>query len=228
VFNVPYEHAMAVCESLSRTDHKARIQSLELNPLFFDDALETSMERAGFVGMGLTVESATDRVLQGLGKAFTSEHVRRAAEVVRRHSIPCAWIFMLGGPGETHETVSETLRFAETYIRPRDVAFFNSGIRIYPGTELESIARSQGMLTRSREDMLTPVFYVSPDVDVRWMEQTVKKTMRTNMNFINMDSLGLSLLPKIHRVGYRLGLQPPLWRHTRTIRRGLRMMGMGV
>ncbi len=226
VFNAPIDHAMDLCEALARTGHRARLQSMDLNPLSFDDSLVAAMEHAGFVGMGITVDSASDPVLQGLRKGFTSREVHRAAEVVRRHGIPCVWIFLLGGPGETRKTVTETLRFAEKHIRSRDVAFFNIGIRIYPGTELETIARKQGALSRSSDEMLTPVFYVSPDVDARWMEQEVKKSLRNNMNFINGDSIGMSFLPTIHRVGYRLGLRPPLWRHTRIIRRGLRLAGM--
>ena len=228
VFNAPLEHAMNVCDALARVGHGARLQCLELNPLSLDDTLLTAMERAGFVGMGMTLESASDPVLQGLKKGYTTREVHHAAEVVRRHKIPCAWIFLLGGPGETEETVRETLRFAENHIGPRDVAFFNTGIRIYPGTELESIARRQGVLSRPPEDMLFPVFYVSPDVDPFRMERELKKSMNRHMNFLDMESLGLSFLPTIHRIGYRLGLQPPLWRHTRIIRRCLRLAGMDV
>jgi radical SAM superfamily enzyme YgiQ (UPF0313 family) len=228
VFNAPLEHAMDVCAALARVRHQARLQCLELNPLFFEDPLLTAMERAGFVGMGITLESASDPVLRGLKKGFTTREVHHAAEVVRRHGIPCAWIFLLGGPGETEETVKETLRFAENHIGPRDMAFFNTGIRIYPGTELESIARRQGVLSSAPRDMLSPVFYVSPDVDATWMEEELKKSMNRRMNFLNMESLGLPFLPTIHRIGYRLGLQPPLWRHTRIIRRCLRLAGMDV
>ena len=228
VFNAPLEHAMNVCDALARVKHRARLQCLELNPLFFDDSLLTAMERAGFVGMGITLESASDPVLRGLKKGFTTREVHHAAEVVRRHGIPCAWIFLLGGPGETEETVKETLRFAGKQIRPGDVAFFNTGIRIYPGTELESVARRQGVLSRPPEDMLFPVFYVSPDVDASWVQQELKKSMNRHMNFINMESLGLSFLPTIHRIGHRLGLRPPLWRYTRSIRRCFRLAGMDV
>jgi radical SAM superfamily enzyme YgiQ (UPF0313 family) len=182
------EHAMNVCDALTRVKHRARLQCLELNPLSFDDSLLTAMERAGFVGMGITLESASDPVLRGLKKGFTTREVHHAAEVVRRHGIPCAWIFLLGGPGETEETVKETLRFAGKQIRPGDVAFFNTGIRIYPGTELESIARRQGVLSRPPGDMLFPVFYLSPDVDASWVEQELKKSMNRHMNFLNMDS----------------------------------------
>jgi radical SAM superfamily enzyme YgiQ (UPF0313 family) len=186
------------------------------------------MERAGFSGMGLTVESASDRVLEGMRKGFTAREVHHAADVVRRRRLPCAWIFLLGGPGETRETVRETLRFAERSIRPRDVAFFNIGIRVYPGTEMEAIARRQGLLTLPPEGMLRPVFYSSPEVDAAWIVNEVRGSMSRHMNFINTDSIGLSLLPAIHRVGHRFGIRPPLWRYTRFIRRALRLAGMEV
>lgn len=228
VFNVPYEHARGVCDALARVKHGARLQSLELNPRSFDDGLVSAMERAGFAGMGLTVESASDRVLEGLRKGFTTREVHNAAEVLGRHSIPCAWIFLLGGPGETQDTVAETLRFTGTAARPQDVVFFTIGIRIYPGTELESIARRQGILTVPPDQMLRPVFYVSPDVDAGWMMDEIRRSMSANMNFINTDSIGLSILPRVHRVAHLMGVRPPLWKHTRFIRRGLRMMGMDV
>ncbi len=228
VFNDPQDHAVSVCEELIRSGVRARFQSLELNPSNFDDELITLMERTGFAGIGLTVESASDPVLRGLRKGFTAREIHGAAETVRRHKLPCVWIFMMGGPGETRETVTETLRFAEKSIRPRDVAFFTLGIRVYPGTELESIARQQGVLTVPPQDMLAPVFYVSPDVDVAWIKEQVKKSMNSHMNFMSGDSFTFPYLPLIHRMGYRLGLRPPLWRYTRHIRRGLRLAGMDV
>ncbi|HHT9113116.1 MAG TPA: B12-binding domain-containing radical SAM protein [Candidatus Wunengus sp. YC65] len=228
VFNSPYDHALTICEGLARSQSGARLQSLELNPLFIDDTLLTAMERAGFVGIGITVESASDIVLDRLQKGFTAKDVYHAAQVIKRHNLPCLWIFMLGGPGETEATVKETLRFAEQYIRPKDVAFFNIGIRIYPGTELEHRAREEGVLAVSPGEMLEPVFYVSPALDLNWLTETMRQTMATHMNYINSNTIGLSFLPAMNRFGYRLGVKSPLWRHTRFIRRGLRTLGMDV
>lgn len=115
VFNSPYDHALAVCDGLARVRPDVRLQSLELNPLFIDDDLLTVMEKAGFVGIGITVESASGTVLEGLNKGFTVEDVYNAARVIQRHKLPCLWIFMLGGPGETGATVQETLLFAERF-----------------------------------------------------------------------------------------------------------------
>lgn len=226
VFNSPYDHAVSICEKLAEVRGGASLTSLELNPLFIDDELITAMDRAGFSGIGITVESASDRVLEGLKKGFSSEHVHKTAAVIRRHELPCVWIFMMGGPNETEETVRETLRFAENSIRPQDVAFFGTGIRIYPDTELEAVARKQGLLLLSADKMLEPVFYLSPMVEYGWVRQQIKTSMSGHMNFIDSDSLSLPLLPSIHRLGYRLGLRPPLWKHTRYIRRALRMTGM--
>lgn len=228
VFNSPYDHALAVCEGLASSRHDARLQSLELNPLFIDDTLLTAMERAGFVGIGITVESASDIVLDGLQKGFTAKDVYHAAQIVKHHHLPCLWIFMLGGPGETEATVRETLCFAEQYIRPKDVAFFNIGIRIYPGTELEHRAREEGVLSAPPGEMLEPLFYVSPALDLNWLTETMRQTMAAHMNYINSNTIGLSFLPAMNRLGYTLGVKSPLWRHTRFIRRGLRVLGMDV
>lgn len=228
VFNAPLEHALSVCAALARVRSKARIQCLELNPRYVTDELMNAMTQAGFTGIGITLESAADKVLEGLNKGFSSYEVHRAADVVSRHRIACAWIFLFGGSGETRETVRETLHFAKTRIRAGDIAFFNTGIRIYPGTQLETIARRQGILTRSAQEMLSPTFYESPEVEADWIEQELKQTMSRHLNFIDMGSLSLPFLPTIHRVGAKLGLRPPLWRYTRLIRRTLRMAGMDV
>ena len=90
VFNSPRDHAQAVCEALARERHGARLQSHDLSPRFLDDELLSAMEAAGFVAMGVTIESAADAVLARMRKGFTAEDVRRAAEVVRAasHSLP--------------------------------------------------------------------------------------------------------------------------------------------
>jgi radical SAM superfamily enzyme YgiQ (UPF0313 family) len=228
VFNAPYDHALAVCESLIRAKPRARFQSVEMSPASFDHQLLSTMERAGFVGIGLTVESASDTVLAGLKKGFFAHDVHAAAEVVNKHPVPCLWIFLFGGPGETRETVRETLRFAETFIRPQDAAFFNVGIRMYPGTGLEAVARAQGVLSVPAADMLEPLFYISPEVEADWIIEQVKRSLQSHMNFSDKDSFSFRYLPQITKAGHWLGLTSPLWRYTRFIRRGLRSVGMQV
>lgn len=151
-----------------------------------------------------------------------------AAAVVRRHRLPCLWIFMLGGPGETKATVEETLAFAQTALRHTDAAFFTTGIRVYPGTELERIARREGVLSLPPEQMLEPVFYLSPTLDRQWLAARIRRAMQENYNFINGDTFDLPFLPAINRLARLAGIEPPLWRYTRLLRRGLRLAGVAA
>lgn len=226
VFNTPLKHAMDVCEAIARNKKKSRIQCLEINPLHFTDSLLTAMEHAGFTGIGITLESAADPVLHKLKKGFGTREIFQAVEIVKKHRIPCAWIFMLGGPGETQKTVKQTLQFAEKSIRPQDLVFFNIGIRIFPGTELETIARNEGIISSSLSNMLNPVYYISPNLETSWIEHEVKVALANNMNFIGVNTMNFPFLTAINKIGYALGMRPPLWKFARFINRGLRLVGM--
>jgi hypothetical protein len=59
-------------------------------------------------------------------------------------------------------------------------------------------------------------------------EREVQKSMQRQMNFTNIDTLSLPLLPLLNRICSRLGVAPPHWRHTSTIRRTFRLLGMDV
>jgi radical SAM superfamily enzyme YgiQ (UPF0313 family) len=226
VFNSPYEHAFSVCEGLSKARTGARLETMEINPRFLDKTLLKAMEEAGFVGIGMTAESASDAVLKGLGKEYGSEHVSAAADVIARGRVPCLWMFLLGGPGETRDTVRDTLRFADERIRPADTVFFNVGIRIYPGTRLEAIARREGVLRLSGDALLDPCFYVSPEVDVEWIYRELDAYLSTHLNALGPRAINLKFMPAIYRACHGIGLRPPLWRRTRQVRRILRAIGV--
>jgi hypothetical protein len=136
------------------------------------------------------------------------------------------WIFLLGGPGETEATVGETLRFAEEQLNAGDVAFFNVGLRVYPGTLLDRIARDEGVLHVSPGEMLSPVFYVSPQVRLEWIEKRLDAFVARHLNALGPRSIRLPFLPLLYRIGHRLGMRPPLWRHTAGTRRMLRWIGV--
>jgi radical SAM superfamily enzyme YgiQ (UPF0313 family) len=225
VFNAPPDHALAFCEAVVRRGLRLRLHSYELNPGFIDASLLAAMERAGFRGVGVTAESASSAVLQGLGKNYGAEELRRAAETLRRHRIPCLWLFMLGGPNETEETAAETLRFAATALGPADVAFFTLGVRIFPGTELEGIARQEGVWTGRTEELLMPAFYVSPQVQVNRLAGLLGRAVADHPNFLRFGMRSLRLLPAVRRIGAKL-LSPPVWKHTPRLRRLLSAVGI--
>lgn len=66
---------------------------------------------------------------------------------------------LLGGPGETRETVEESLAFAESL--HLDSLRITVGIRIYPNTPLARRTVDEGAI-RATDDLLAPTFYLAP------------------------------------------------------------------
>jgi hypothetical protein len=66
---------------------------------------------------------------------------------------------LLGGPGETQETVEESLAFAASL--RLDLLRVTVGIRIYPGTRLARTAVREGVIG-AEDDLLRPRFYLTP------------------------------------------------------------------
>jgi hypothetical protein len=125
---------------------------------------------------------------------------------------------------ETRATVQDTLAFAHEQLKAGDVAFFNVGLRVYPGTPLEEIARREGLLSVPARSMLKPVFYTSPQVELSWMQSQLDTFLSRHMTALGPRSIRLPYLPLLYQIGHRLGVRPPLWRHTGRTRRLLSWM----
>ena len=121
------------------------------------------------------------------------------------------------------------MRFAISILREHDAAFFNVGIRIYPGTALETMARNDGQLKVPAEEMLKPFFYFSPQLEVDWVMELLEQTARDHRNILySSRALDHPLLPLINRVAGLSGISQPLWRYTSTIRRLLSFVGQDI
>src|SRR5258706_13422448 len=90
------------------------------------------MQAAVYRSLGITAESASDPVLEKLEKGFNVAKVREVAARVEKHSIKALWIFLVGGPGETRQTVEETLSFAKWRVGGGGGGFFPPGVRGLP------------------------------------------------------------------------------------------------
>ena len=164
-FNHPLAHALALCEELARRRFPAAFHTMGLNPSAVSPELFPQMRAAGFRSAICAPESASDTMLASLHKGFTVAEVEQTAAYAREAGLPMFWTFLFGGPGETEDTVRETLHFLETRLGPDDRAMCTVGLRIYPGTDLERTARAEGQLTDDA-DLAQPTFYLSPQLPV--------------------------------------------------------------
>ena len=212
-FNVPPRHAEALCEEIIRRRLRVSLTAMGINPLGASDKLFTSMRRAGFNSMMVTAEAASDTTLRALGKGFDAADVRRTAREVRASGIPSMWFFMLGGPGETRETVEETVSFVERHLDwPRCVTIFMTGVRVLPGTALAADAVRDGTLAADC-DLARPTFYFAAGLDEQWVLGRINAAMRRSPAIVHAVEEGGSRLQRLMDCALNAaGVPPPYWR----------------
>ncbi|MCX5834062.1 MAG: radical SAM protein [Deltaproteobacteria bacterium] len=170
VFNLPPSHAGALCKKITERGLRISWRCI-LYPGKVDRELADLMAEAGCVEASLGFESGCERVLRGMNKRFNSEAVRRASAMLRASGISCMGFLLLGGPGETKESVEESFTFADSL--PLDALKITVGIRIYPYTQLAKISVQDGLVSPG-DDLLMPRFYIVRDIR-DWLYETVRK-----------------------------------------------------
>ncbi len=168
-FNVPREHAVQVCKTLAGRGMGDRVRWYTYaSPAGFDRELAGLCRRAGCAGINFGVDSACDRMLSSLGRDFSVEDVERAAAACRETGIAAMYDLLLGGPGETRESLRETIERVKR-ISP-DRAGISLGVRVYPGTQLAADLSRTGPLKDNPNlqaaftgdgSLFEPVFYLS-------------------------------------------------------------------
>ena len=212
-FNVPLAPTLAFCEEIIRRGLKVNLSAMSVNPRTASRELFQLMERSGFSSMMVTVEAANEAMLERLRKGFGLEHLERTVRLARETRIHTAWFLLLGGPGETLETVDDTMRFAETELRwKRSLVIVSTGIRILPGTGIADIALEEKQLSPGK-DLVEPSFYFSKGVSEREIIERVNQAIRRNPAIVHTaEETGMSPLRAIYPILSRMGMAPPYWR----------------
>jgi anaerobic magnesium-protoporphyrin IX monomethyl ester cyclase len=104
------------------------------------------MRRAGCIQVSYGVESGSEAVRRSLGKRLRPERIRRAFSLTTRAGILARAYFIYGCPGETDETIRETLDLIRE-IRPLGAIFYI--LDVFPGTALCERMERAGRLSES-------------------------------------------------------------------------------
>ena len=211
-FNSPPGHALEVCESIIRRNMGVHLDTTNFTPAAVSDELLSAMKRAGFRTLGITAESASDPVLAKLEKGFTAAKARDVAERVEKAGIRALWIFLVGGPGETPDTLEETLAFAAWRLNRGDAVYLTVGLRIYPGTTLHRIAISEGVV-EADASLLDPTFYFSPNLSFDAAVDRLRRFSADHPRFMFSADSRSALLPYLTRAASVLRLPKPHWQY---------------
>jgi anaerobic magnesium-protoporphyrin IX monomethyl ester cyclase len=111
VFTLNPGRTRGVCDEIGRRGLRFQWECLgRVDTVDYPTALE--MRKAGCVRIFFGIESGNERILELMNKKITTERARNAVEAAHRAGLQVGAFFILCYPGETDETVLETLRFA--------------------------------------------------------------------------------------------------------------------
>lgn len=111
--------------------------------LITEDMVST-MADAGCVLIGYGIESGSQRMLDFIDKKVTVGQAKNAIRLTKKYLGWADCSFMIGYPGETKETIQETIDFCKELDLAPEVIFF---LTPYPGTRLYEMALAQGKIT---------------------------------------------------------------------------------
>jgi hypothetical protein len=169
-FNVPKPHAEAICRALIAKGADIRWGTGDLKPIGITSDFCRLMVDSGCFYTNLAIESASETMLQRMKRGYTVQQVRQSLEVLCRSSMPFGVSILFGAPGETPETVAETLRVLKDFSIPNGVWFT---VGTYLWTDLQEIVgdlRNEGRLEDSL-DLFTGAVYLSPALSGSYLDE---------------------------------------------------------
>jgi len=152
VFTLNRGRVIKICEEIKRRKlHFAweclgRVDSM-------DDRTALTMKKAGCFRIYFGIESGSDQILKLMNKNISIEQARKAVDTVHQAGIQVGAFFILFYPGETDDTVIETLRFATSL--PLDYLGLTMPYPL-PGTALYE--RLKGRINRDWHPDGSPLF----------------------------------------------------------------------
>ncbi|MFH2002821.1 MAG: radical SAM protein, partial [Planctomycetota bacterium] len=185
-FTANAKHVERICHEILRRGLKLRWYcSLRINNTTRE--LLELMKEAGCVALGFGVESGSDKVLKLIKKGTDTDMIRRTLTLVKQVGFNHVWLFMMFSlPGETLEDIRIGSDFENEmrlllYGEKGPKIILGGVTYIYPGTELETIARKNG-------NVFPPDFSWN-----RHFETDRAKLFRTNPYVPHFENPGLPL-----------------------------------
>ena len=169
-FNLPPSYAKDLCRKLIEAQLGLDWWAI-VYPMWVDQELAELMAKAGCTLVSLGFESGSEAVMKTLNKRFSCADVRAVSATFAAAGIKRNGFLLLGAPGETKETVEESLAFVDSL--HLDGLKVTVGLRIYPATALHSIAVAEGVV-RADDDLLSPRFYLTAGLQDWLLQRTAQ------------------------------------------------------
>ncbi len=154
-FNIVEGHALEICDEIIRRGLGGKMRWYAYcSPGSFSRELARSMRRAGCVGIDFGADNGNESMLKRLGRDFGPADILNATRWAKEEGMAVMLDLLLGSPGETRESVEQTVEMVKQ--AGPDRAGVSLGVRIFPGTPLDG-AIGGG-------DSNDPAFFLEPGI----------------------------------------------------------------
>jgi anaerobic magnesium-protoporphyrin IX monomethyl ester cyclase len=147
VFTYRKQYVIDICEEIINRNLKCQWECLSRVDTM-DSEMALKMKAAGCVRVFFGIESGNDIILRVMKKNISTKQAFSAVNIAKKACLSTGGFFILGYPGETDNTILQTLRFANSL--PLDYLSFTFPYP-FPGTGLYEKVK----------DKLLPVEWIS-------------------------------------------------------------------
>jgi hypothetical protein len=200
------EHPIGLLSALLERDLVPRLKwRAYFNPTpFSDDLARLVVATNGHASV--TVDTAAEAVMERVQKPFRRRHLDALVARLLEHGVSFDAGLIFGLPGETEETIAETVDWARSL--PADVRVsYSAGARVYPHTPLAHIARQEPERLVGSDDpsFFAPVVYSAP-YPPRRLAGLLHAAFADAPN-VRPVTVGYSVASRIDARAYRLALE---------------------
>ena len=146
-FAVDQNNVRAFCQLM--IDNKLKLKWVVQCRVTLEYETMNLMKKAGCRLVVVGYESGSQKVLDGMHKGITIEQSRKFNDAAKKAHLRVHGCFMVGNPGETKDTMNETLEFSKK-LHMDTVQYFP--LIVYPGTEAWIWAEQNNYITAKNYD----------------------------------------------------------------------------
>lgn len=216
-FMINKKSTMALCREIIKRGIKTNFTcSARFRPVSRE--LIQLMEQAGFNHVLFGLESGAQDIIDDMKKGITKDHIRYATALFAESNIKTTAFLIVGLPGETQETVDETIDFVMEMQFNNYLYYDEIGVAmIYPGAEVYTIAKARSLEIPGYGVLDDDYWLTSGEVPYYECENSYEQLLvwkeqirdAISLNRINDPKIFLKqkkLLPSIIKYSFKFGM----------------------
>jgi anaerobic magnesium-protoporphyrin IX monomethyl ester cyclase len=175
-FNIDKKRTLQICE-LILSKKLNILWSVPIRVDLINTEIAENMKQAGCYSVSIGIESANNEVLKKINKQNTKEKILYGIQILKNAGIQVTGQFMIGNPGDTLETTTESIDFAKS--SGLDFVEFYTALP-YKGSELWDFVNEHAKMLTT----IAPFYY--HEIEPRIIFETPDFTYQQRLEAINL------------------------------------------